>query len=106
MTVWRENLNAIDRRDCQSFLDNRQIKKWAQTLAGTTNGGRYSLFKKGFAFHKDRLEDPSSKEAVESALRKISGKNINIECVIENPAPSQQISASKVAELFGGQVVI
>jgi len=62
-------------------------------------------FKKGFAFHKGRLEEALAKSAVEEAVKKVSGKDIKLECVIENAAPIPEASASKVAELFGGQVI-
>jgi len=62
-------------------------------------------FKKGFAFHKGRLEEAPAKSAVEEAVKKVSGKDIKLECVIENAAPVPEGSASKVAELFGGQVI-
>jgi DNA polymerase III gamma/tau subunit len=62
-------------------------------------------FKKGFAFHKGRLEEAPAKLAVEEAVKKVSGRDIKLECVIENSAPVPEASASKVAELFGGQVV-
>ena len=62
-------------------------------------------FKKGFAFHKGRLEEAPAKSAVEEAVKKVSGRDIKLECVIENAAPVPEASASKVAELFGGQVI-
>jgi DNA polymerase III gamma/tau subunit len=66
-------------------------------------------FKKGFAFHKARLEENVSKSIVENALKHVLNKDIKIESVIES-APerttsSPEVSATKVAELFGGQIV-
>jgi len=62
-------------------------------------------FKKGFAFHKGRLEEAPARSAVEEAVKKVYGRDIKLECVIENAAPVPEGSASKVAELFGGQVI-
>jgi len=62
-------------------------------------------FKKGFAFHKGRLEEGPARSVVEEALKKILGKDIKLECMIENTAAVPDISASNVADLFGGQVV-
>jgi len=62
-------------------------------------------FKKGFAFHKERLDEGANREAVERSISKVTGKDIKIECVIDISAPKTDVSASKVAELFGGQVV-
>jgi len=62
-------------------------------------------FKKGFAFHKGRLEEDGARSAVENAVKNVSGKDIKLECVIETSSAAPEASASKMAELFGGQVV-
>jgi DNA polymerase-3 subunit gamma/tau len=92
-------------------------KKNAFAYISLHEGQPYSLendrliikFKKGFAFHKARLEENTSKSIVENALKHVLNKDIKIESVIES-APerttsSPEVSATRVAELFGGQIV-
>jgi DNA polymerase-3 subunit gamma/tau len=62
-------------------------------------------FKKGFAFHKGRLEEDSARSVAEEAVKKVSGRDIKLECIIENTASAPEEISSKVAELFSGQVV-
>ncbi len=62
-------------------------------------------FKKGFAFHKGRLEEDSARSVAEEAVKKVSGKDIKLECIIDNTASAPEEISSKVAELFSGQVI-
>ena len=62
-------------------------------------------FKKGFAFHKGRLEEESARTVAEEAVKNISGRDIKLECIIESSASVPAEASSQAAELFGGQVI-
>jgi DNA polymerase-3 subunit gamma/tau len=71
-------------------------------------------FKKGFSFHKERLEDRANKEAVEAVLFDITGQKILIAGDISSDAHFAQseesvdpngISLEMVQKVFGGRVV-
>lgn len=65
-------------------------------------------FKKGYAFHKERLEERKNKESVEEAIRESIGEKIPIECVIAEggaKAAAPTISANMVADFFEGRIV-
>jgi DNA polymerase-3 subunit gamma/tau len=63
-------------------------------------------FRKGYTFHKERMEDTKNKQAFEESIREVLGRQIPIECIISDgivKAPS--LSANAVAEFFSGKVV-
>lgn len=81
-------------------------------------------FKKGFSFHKERLEDANIKNIVESSLKDILGEGIKIECVVsdggddlalgkqkaglragEAGPPQADVSVDEVKDFFGGKIV-
>jgi len=70
-------------------------------------------FKKGFSFHKERLEEQSNKEIVESTLESVLGKKMPIECIIKEniPEPSKSkqdnknVSVDAVKNMFSGKII-
>jgi DNA polymerase-3 subunit gamma/tau len=62
-------------------------------------------FRKGYAFHKERLEEKKNKDALEESIREIIGQKIFIECVIGDGERPPAISASAAADFFEGKVV-
>jgi DNA polymerase III subunit gamma/tau len=63
-------------------------------------------FRKGYTFHKERMEDTKNKQALEESIREVLGKQIPIECVIsEGIVKAPSLSASTVAEFFEGKVI-
>jgi DNA polymerase-3 subunit gamma/tau len=97
---WQDILAEVKNNNLYAFISLHEGEP------SNYDGGRLTIkFKKGFAFHKERLEDALTKAAVEKALKKITGQDIRIDCVIDASVAAPPISASKVAELFGGEVV-
>ena len=101
---WESILNEVKKKNVFAFISLHEGEP-----EGLDGGSLIIRFKKGFAFHKGRLEEDASRSAVEDALKQVLGKNIKIQCVIQSEAPvsssSSEPSASKVAELFGGQLI-
>ena len=97
---WQTILDEVKKKNVFAYISLHEGEP------SQLDGGKLTVkFKKGFAFHKGRLEEAPAKSAVEEAVKNVSGRDIKLECVIENAAPVPEASASKVAELFGGQVI-
>ncbi|MFH1347832.1 MAG: DNA polymerase III subunit gamma/tau [Candidatus Margulisiibacteriota bacterium] len=69
------------------------------------NGRLVIAFRRGYAFHKERLEDIKNKQAVEEAVREVAGEKIPIECIVADGRQETGVSAKAVAEFFGGRVL-
>jgi len=97
---WQTILDEVKKKNVFAYISLHEGEP------SQLNDGKLVVkFKKGFAFHKGRLEEAPAKSAVEEAVKRVSGRDIKLECVIENVAPVPEASASKVADLFGGQVI-
>jgi len=69
-------------------------------------GSLVIVFKKGYAFHKDRLEERKNKTAVEETVQEYVGEKIPIECIVdENGKKKPTLSAHSVADFFEGRVL-
>src|SRR3989338_715592 len=70
-------------------------------------GGKLVIgFRKGYSFHKERLEETKNKQALEESIREVLGKHVPIECVIsEGIVKAPSLSAKTVADFFDGRVV-
>lgn len=62
-------------------------------------------FRKGYSFHKERLEEIKNKEALEDSIREVVGKKIPVECAIAELNKTPTLSAKAVADFFEGRVV-
>jgi DNA polymerase-3 subunit gamma/tau len=62
-------------------------------------------FRKGYSFHKERMEEAKNKQALEDSVREVLGQKIPIECVISDRPRTPTLSAKSVAEFFEGKVV-
>ena len=65
-----------------------------------------SGFRKGYTFHKERMEETKNKQALEESIREVLGRQIPIECVVSDGiVKTPPLSAGAVAEFFNGKVV-
>ena len=66
------------------------------------------LFKDGYSFHKEKVEQPENKKIVEGALEKILGQRLNLICQLEEQpdqvSPDDPIEKAK--NIFGSDIVI
>lgn len=97
---WEAFLNEVKKKNVFAYISLHE----GDPLS-LDDGKLVVRFKKGFAFHKTTLEEDPARAVAEEALKKVSGKDIKLECIIEASAPAPEAHASKVAELFGGQVI-
>lgn len=64
------------------------------------------LFKSGYTFHKEKVEDSENKHLIEGILEKIVGGKLTLKCIIEEEETSQiEDPVKKALELFGPDVV-
>jgi DNA polymerase-3 subunit gamma/tau len=97
---WGDILNEVKKKNVFAFISLHEGDPFS-----LDNGRLVVKFKKGFAFHKTTLEENLARAVAEEAVKKISGKDIKLECIIEAADAVPQVHATKVAELFGGQVI-
>jgi DNA polymerase III subunit gamma/tau len=100
---WGKILEEVKKKNVFAFISLHEGEPFR------LDDGKLTIkFKKGFAFHKGRLEEDSARAVTEEAVRTISGRDVKLECIIDSAASSstapEEIS-SKVAELFSGQVI-
>ncbi|MFA5839783.1 MAG: DNA polymerase III subunit gamma/tau [Candidatus Margulisiibacteriota bacterium] len=62
-------------------------------------------FRRGYAFHKERLEDKKNKEVVEEALQEVLGEKVLIECTVVEGKKETTLSPKAVADFFEGRVL-
>ncbi len=65
------------------------------------------MFKNGYTFHKEKVEEAENKKIVEGVLEKEFGTNLKISCIIEG---EEEVSTSedpvqKALDLFGPEIV-
>jgi len=78
-----------------------------EPLSFSDNGKLVISFKKGYSFHKERLEEQKNKAAVEEVISEVLGKPVKIECRIDgNQKESKhQVTIDAVREIFEGELV-
>lgn len=97
---WEAFLNEVKKKNVFAYISLHEGDPFS-----LDDGKLVVRFKKGFAFHKTTLEEDPAKTVAEEALKKVLGKDLKLECIIDASAPAPEAHASKVAELFSGQVI-
>jgi len=105
---WKEILEKIKSKSPFGYVSLSE----AEPYQIDKNGRLIISFKKGFSFHKSRIEEPQNKTLLEECIKSISGKEISVSCIISetqqtNPKTiqSQSISVSDLEEIFDGNVI-
>ncbi len=65
-------------------------------------------FRKGYAFHKDRLEEAKNKQSVEDIIKEVLGKPISIDCQVldgQKAISNPQITVDAVRDIFEGEMM-
>ncbi|MFH1387566.1 MAG: DNA polymerase III subunit gamma/tau [bacterium] len=62
-------------------------------------------FRKGYSFHKERLEEAKNKGALEEVIREVMGQKIPVECIIRELNKPPALTVKAVADFFEGRVV-
>ena len=98
---WKDILESVKRKTVFGYVSLHE----GEPLEVNGKGKLVISFRKGYAFHKERLEEGKNKEAVEEAIRELTGEKIPIECVIMEGKKESAISAHTVAEFFEGRIM-
>jgi len=74
---------------------------------GDLKGGELALiFKSGYTFHKEKVEEPGNKKLLEEVLEQVFGFKLYPVCVMENEsAACQEDPVQKALDLFGSGIV-
>lgn len=66
-------------------------------------------FKKGYSFHKSRIEQKANKDAIESSIKEIISLDVPIKCLLTDIEPQKKatdaVSLDEVVDLFDGKVI-
>jgi len=65
----------------------------------------YIGFKKGYKFHKEKMEEKVNREILEGVLKKIFNRNLEIEFIFIDDAKYNEIVVKKAIEYFGEDIV-
>lgn len=77
-------------------------------LLGLSEKGRLQIgFRKGYSFHKEKLEEDKNRETVERIISEITGEKVRIEGVVGDHRQDTrpQVSVSTVKDIFEGEVI-
>lgn len=98
---WKDILESVKRKTVFGYVSLHE----GEPLEVNGKGKLVISFHKGYAFHKERLEEAKNKAAVEESIRELTGEKIPIECVILEGKKEPSISAHTVAEFFEGRIM-
>ncbi|MFH1683299.1 MAG: DNA polymerase III subunit gamma/tau [Candidatus Margulisiibacteriota bacterium] len=98
---WNDILDNVKKKSIFGYVSLHE----GEPVEINGNGRLVIAFRRGYAFHKERLEDIKNKQAVEEAVREIAGEMIPIECIVAEGRVETGISAKAVAEFFEGRVL-
>ena len=98
---WKEILEGVKKKSVFGYVSLHE----GEPVEINGKGKLVIAFRRGYAFHKERLEESKNKQAVEEALREVTGEKIPIECVVSEVKKEPSLSARAVAEFFEGRVI-
>ncbi|MBI5700952.1 DNA polymerase III subunit gamma/tau [Candidatus Saganbacteria bacterium] len=100
---WSQILEEVKKKSLYGYVS---LHEGDPILADDT--GRLVIsFRKGYAFHKDRLEEAKNKQAVEDIITQVMGHPVKIECKILDDVNNAKplITVDAVREIFEGELV-
>jgi DNA polymerase-3 subunit gamma/tau len=74
-------------------------------LLGARGDALYIGFKKGYKFHKERLEEKPNRDIVEGVVKEIFGKSLDIQFIFLDDNQYNDIIVKKAIEYFGEDIV-
>jgi DNA polymerase-3 subunit gamma/tau len=98
---WNDILEGVKKKSIFGYVSLHE----GEPAEVNDQGKLVIAFRRGYAFHKERLEEPKNKQAVEETLREVIGEKLPIECVVVEGKKEPTLSASAVAEFFEGRVL-
>ncbi len=99
---WNDILEGVKKKSIFGYVSLHE----GEPKEVNGSGKLVIVFKKGYAFHKDRLEERKNKTAVEETVQQYVGERVPIECIVdENGKKKPTLSAHSVADFFEGRVL-
>lgn len=98
---WKEILENVKKKSIFGYVSLHE----GEPLEVNDKGKLVISFRRGYAFHKERLEEVKNKLSVEDAIQEITGEKVPIECLISDSKKEPALSAHTVAEFFEGRVL-
>ena len=99
---WPQILDAVKKKSIFGFVSLHE----GEPREINSQGKLVIAFKRGFSFHKERLDELANKKLVEQALADVLQEKLLIECIIsEETTKPAVLSAQSVADFFGGKVL-
>jgi len=98
---WDSILKAVKKKSVFGYVSLHE----GEPIEINAKGKLVIGFRKGYAFHRERLEEPKNKEAIEESIHELTGEKIPIECIISEGSKPPSLSVKAVADFFEGKVV-
>ena len=100
---WQVILDAVKKKSIFGYVSLHE----GEPVEVNGQGRLVIGFRKGYSFHKERLEEANNKQAVEESIRETVGEKVPIECIIVDGLKKVEanVSPSLVAEIFEGRVL-
>ncbi|MBI5700130.1 DNA polymerase III subunit gamma/tau [Candidatus Saganbacteria bacterium] len=104
-TNWNKILDEVKKKSLYGYVSLHE----GQLLDLTDKGQLIIGFRKGYAFHKDRLEEEKNRSIIEQVVNDLTGEKVKVAGVVEGVAAASTvkpaISVDVVKELFEGELV-
>jgi len=107
---WKKILEAVKAKSLFGYVSLHE--SFPQKI--NEKGSLVLRFKKGYSFHKERLEEAHNKEIVEATLGEVLGQKIRTECVVsdddqigagKHKNAGEDVSLDEVKDMFEGKIV-
>jgi DNA polymerase-3 subunit gamma/tau len=98
--LWKQILMGVKEKKIPTHALLSQGK-----LLGTRGDTLYIGFKRGYRFHKERMEEKGNREILEETLRQIFNRNVETEFIFLDDSKYNDIIVKKAIEYFGEEVV-
>ena len=100
---WNKILDEVKKKSLNGYVSLHE----GQLLELNENGKLMIGFRKGYAFHKERLAEEKNKNIIEQIIADLTGEKVKLEGVVEGTIPPQggTISVDVVKDFFEGELV-
>jgi DNA polymerase-3 subunit gamma/tau len=100
---WGQVMEAIkhEKRTIHAFLTESEPSKLEDQCL-------VLYFKKGYTFHKEKVENQENRKMVEKALENVMGYTLHVVCQMEGEAQTEEKEnpVQKVMDFFGSDIVV
>lgn len=98
--LWKKILSAVKEKRVPTHALLAQGK-----FLGNKEGTLYIGYKKGYKFHKERMEEKANKEILESAVQEVMGHEMQIQFIFLEDEQYNDIVVKKAIEIFGEDLI-